>query len=86
VTLLKARGLRRTALDIGVASRLTARLQAKLEGLEYRLADPDELLTLHAQLQEVRLTASSLERLRAIAEKQAHITDHTLPDGRVVRR
>lgn len=78
--------MRRTALDIGVAARLAARLQAKLERLEYRLADPDERTALRAHLQEVRATAGSLERLRAIAEPEAQIGDYTLPDGRIVRR
>jgi hypothetical protein len=34
----------------------------------------------------VRRTAGTLERLRDIAEVEAHIGDHTLPDGRIVRR
>jgi hypothetical protein len=86
VTLLKARGMRRTALDIGVSARLAARLQTKLEGLQCRLADPGERAALHAHLQDVRRTAATLERLRDIAEAEAHIGDHTLPDGRIVRR
>jgi hypothetical protein len=86
VTLLKARGMRRTALDIGVTFRLAARLQTKLESVHYRLADPGERAAVHAHLQDVRRTAATLERLRDIAEVEAHIGDHTLPDGRIVRR
>jgi hypothetical protein len=86
VTLLKARGIRRTALDIGVTYRLAARLQNKLESVQYRLADPGERATLNAHLPDVRRTAATLERLRDIAEAEAHIGDHTLPDGRIVRR
>jgi hypothetical protein len=38
--LLRVHGLRQTALGIGVASRLAARLQVKLERVEHRIVDP----------------------------------------------
>jgi hypothetical protein len=78
--------MRRTALDIGVTSRLAARLHSKLERIEYRLADPYEREAIRGHTHEARKAAETLERLRAAAEQEAHIGDHTLPDGRIVRR
>jgi hypothetical protein len=84
--LLRARGLRRTALGIGVASRLAARLQVKLERVEHRILDPLARQEVREHLTHVREAASALERIRRVAETEARISDHTLADGRIVRR
>jgi hypothetical protein len=86
VRLLRARAMRRTARDIGIAARMAARLQAKLQRIEYRIADAQERRLLCQHLQVVQVAAGDLDRLRVLAEQQAGITDHTLPDGRIVRR
>lgn len=86
MALLIARGMRASARDIGISARLAARLAAKLEGLQYRLADADERQLLSLLVRDARSATNELERLQGIAEKQAGISDETLPDGRIVRR
>lgn len=84
--LLRVQGLRRTALGIGVASRLASRLQVKLERVENRIVDPLARQEVREHLMHTREAASALERIRRVAETEARISDHTLEDGRIVRR
>jgi hypothetical protein len=86
MALLRARGMRASARDIGVSARLAARLVAKLERLQYRLADAEERRLLSALLRDTRWATTELKRLQSIAEKQAGVAEDTLPDGRIVRR
>ena len=84
--LLRVHGLRRTALGIGVAARLAARLQVKLERVEHRIVDPLVRQEVREHLMHTREAASALDRIRRVAETEARISDHTLADGRIVRR
>jgi hypothetical protein len=84
--LLRVQGLRRTALGIRVAARLATRLQVKLERVENRIVDPLARQEVREHLMHAREAASALERIRRVAETEARISDHTLADGRIVRR
>jgi hypothetical protein len=84
--LLRVHGLRRTALAIGVAARLAARLQVKLERVEHRIVDPLVRQEVREHLMHTREAASALDRIRRVAETEARISDDTLADGRIVRR